>query len=216
LEVQADVASNANKRSSLSSESANFSLDAKSGTVSFGDDASTKALAGSISARLVINHSACGSCCSFVLVYRDNVTVQVITPSSACSSSSNVTAEPVALPSKDSPTSSRSVNFINEVGQRAKRYKRQSLSLGDSIHEEQRLERADVVCTFKEGSSIDSADGLGGCSISMDSMRAHAAVTQVESDRPHHLNRSGSSTSNETKRHCCLHGEACSTTAAPS
>ena len=45
-----------NKRASLSSESANFnldaksaySLDAKSATVSFSDDASTKALAGSI------------------------------------------------------------------------------------------------------------------------------------------------------------------------
>lgn len=36
------------KRASLSSESANFSIDAKSATVSFGDDASTKALAGSI------------------------------------------------------------------------------------------------------------------------------------------------------------------------
>ena len=61
LEVQADVAvsqlshantSTANKRASVSSESANVSLDAKSATVSFGDDtASTKALAGSICTR---------------------------------------------------------------------------------------------------------------------------------------------------------------------
>ena len=50
LEVQADVASNHNssKRASFSSESANFSIGEKSATVSFGDDASTKALAGSI------------------------------------------------------------------------------------------------------------------------------------------------------------------------
>ncbi len=62
LEVQADVTTNhSNKRASLSSESANFSLDAKSAysldaksaTVSFSDDASTKALAGSICNRLV-------------------------------------------------------------------------------------------------------------------------------------------------------------------
>ncbi len=53
-----------NKRASLSSESANFSLDAKSAysldaksaTVSFSDDASTKALAGSICNRLVLIH----------------------------------------------------------------------------------------------------------------------------------------------------------------
>ena len=36
------------KRASLSSESANLSLDAKSAVVSLGDNASTKALAGSI------------------------------------------------------------------------------------------------------------------------------------------------------------------------
>ena len=36
------------KRASLSSESANFSLDAKSAVISIGDNASTKALAGSI------------------------------------------------------------------------------------------------------------------------------------------------------------------------
>ena len=50
LEVQADVASNVTmvKRASFSSESANFSIGEKSATVSFGDDASTKALAGSI------------------------------------------------------------------------------------------------------------------------------------------------------------------------
>lgn len=50
LEVQADVASNVMmvKRASFSSESANLSIGEKSATVSFGDDASTKALAGSI------------------------------------------------------------------------------------------------------------------------------------------------------------------------
>ena len=62
LEVQADVnTGHTNKRASLSSESANFSLDAKSAysldaksaTVSFSDDASTKALAGSICNRFV-------------------------------------------------------------------------------------------------------------------------------------------------------------------
>ena len=42
------------KRSSISSESANFSIDAKSATVSFGDNVSTKALAGSICARYVL------------------------------------------------------------------------------------------------------------------------------------------------------------------
>ena len=63
LEVQADVnTGHTNKRASLSSESANFSLDAKSAysldaksaTVSFSDDASTKALAGSICNRYVV------------------------------------------------------------------------------------------------------------------------------------------------------------------
>lgn len=48
LEVQADVSSNLQKRNSFSSGSANFSIGEKSGTVSIGDNASTKALAGSI------------------------------------------------------------------------------------------------------------------------------------------------------------------------
>ncbi|XP_071113813.1 E3 ubiquitin-protein ligase RNF19B-like isoform X1 [Haliotis cracherodii] len=51
LEVQADVSTNHMsqcKRASFSSESANISLSEKSATVSFYDDASTKALAGSI------------------------------------------------------------------------------------------------------------------------------------------------------------------------
>ena len=55
LEIQADVSTHpTHKRNSISSESANFSLDAKSATVSFGDDASTKALAGSLCCRYVI------------------------------------------------------------------------------------------------------------------------------------------------------------------
>jgi len=51
LEVQAEVTTNhiqLQKRASLSSESANFSIDAKSVTVSFGDNMSVLALAGSI------------------------------------------------------------------------------------------------------------------------------------------------------------------------
>jgi len=57
LEVQAEVTNNSvmhqqqQKRASLSSESANFSIDAKSVTVSFGDNVSVIALAGSICAR---------------------------------------------------------------------------------------------------------------------------------------------------------------------
>jgi len=56
LEVQAEVTNNSvsqqqQKRASLSSESANFSIDAKSVTVSFGDNVSVVALAGSICAR---------------------------------------------------------------------------------------------------------------------------------------------------------------------
>ena len=48
--MQADVSTNvsSHKRASLSSESANISLSERSATVSFGDDCSTKALAGSI------------------------------------------------------------------------------------------------------------------------------------------------------------------------
>ena len=58
LEVQAEVthssgAEQHQKRASLSSESANFSIDAKSVTVSFGDNVSVVALAGSICARCV-------------------------------------------------------------------------------------------------------------------------------------------------------------------
>jgi len=54
LEVQAEVTPNSTqqqKRASLSSESVNFSIDAKSITVSFGDNVSIIALAGSICAR---------------------------------------------------------------------------------------------------------------------------------------------------------------------
>jgi len=57
LEVQAEVTNGSvaqqqqQKRASLSSESANFSIDAKSVTVSFGDNVSVIALAGSICAR---------------------------------------------------------------------------------------------------------------------------------------------------------------------
>jgi hypothetical protein len=57
LEVQAEVTTNhvqQQKRASLSSESANFSIDAKSVTVSFGDNLSVIALAGSICNRSVI------------------------------------------------------------------------------------------------------------------------------------------------------------------
>ena len=42
------MSSNLQKRNSFSSGSANFSIGEKSGTVSMGDNASTKALAGSI------------------------------------------------------------------------------------------------------------------------------------------------------------------------
>ena len=54
VEFQAEISAahahvmTSHKRASLSSESANFSLDAKSYTISLGDNASTKALAGSI------------------------------------------------------------------------------------------------------------------------------------------------------------------------
>jgi len=61
LEVQAEVTSSTTqhqKRASLSSESANFSIDAKSVTVSFGDNVSIIALAGSICARDKDNSSA--------------------------------------------------------------------------------------------------------------------------------------------------------------
>jgi len=62
LEVQAEVTHGSSaaqqqqqqKRASLSSESANFSIDAKSVTVSFGDNVSVVALAGSICARSVV------------------------------------------------------------------------------------------------------------------------------------------------------------------
>ena len=53
LEVHADVAASSRlqKCASLSSDSANLSLDAKSATVSFYDDASTRALTGSLCTR---------------------------------------------------------------------------------------------------------------------------------------------------------------------
>jgi len=56
LEVQAEVTNSSvaqqqQKRASLSSESANFSIDAKSVTVSFGDNVSIVALAGSLCTR---------------------------------------------------------------------------------------------------------------------------------------------------------------------
>jgi hypothetical protein len=54
--VQAEVTTNQvqqQKRASLSSESANFSIDAKSVTVSIGDNMSVVALAGSICNRSV-------------------------------------------------------------------------------------------------------------------------------------------------------------------
>lgn len=61
LEVQADVSSNLQKRNSFSSGSANFSIGEKSGTVSIGDNASTKALAGSIAGYRDKDNSSIGT-----------------------------------------------------------------------------------------------------------------------------------------------------------
>lgn len=50
------MSSNLQKRNSFSSGSANFSIGEKSGTVSMGDNASTKALAGSIAGYRYTSH----------------------------------------------------------------------------------------------------------------------------------------------------------------
>ena len=66
------------KRASLSSESVHLSLDAKSAVVSLGDNASTKALAGSI----------CNRCEATCTLYHDCVLHNVVTARNLAASAS--------------------------------------------------------------------------------------------------------------------------------
>ncbi|KAI0215928.1 E3 ubiquitin-protein ligase RNF19A [Lamellibrachia satsuma] len=159
LEVHADVAASSRlqKCASLSSDSANLSIDTKSATVSFCDDASTRALTGSLCTRDRDNMSA--------IVAPLDVNVEA-PPSrhrhNSVVSSSGAEASVTTTTLKGSPTSTRSVNFLptyDEVIGRSKRYKRQSVSVGDSIHEHavRTLERASV--TSFAGDDVVSVGG---------------------------------------------------------
>lgn len=79
LEVQAEVMATVvplhSKRDSLSSESANLSIDTKSCTISFGDNVSTKALAGSLYIRLLFyRFKICVDLTLFDLIYEYELT----------------------------------------------------------------------------------------------------------------------------------------------
>ena len=104
---------------------------------------------------------------------------------------------------KGSPTSARSVNFLpaDESIARSKRYKRQSVSVGDSIHEHsvRTLERAGV--TSFAGDDVVSVGGSTrrghgqrrtspseASSVSVECVTSttsnYPGLTEVESDRP--------------------------------
>jgi hypothetical protein len=163
--------------------------------VSFGDDASTKALAGSICQKDKDNQSA--------VIPPLEVHVDVVSNTARYRHGSG-SADPGTARSagNGSPTSSRSVSFIGDEiinGQygRTKRYKRQSLSVGDRIHEhaERNLERLSIRsfnegdCTMENGvrqkagalvspsqesaCSSSSHPGSPPCSTSYESMASH-------------------------------------------
>lgn len=205
LEVQADVSANPplRKRASLSSESANFSIGDKSATVSYGDDASTKTLAGSI------------------VGYRDKDSISATSPSLEVqvetmsnrwrnNSGSSICAElkcnQVASPTQWSPVSGRSGSFSgDDVKNTYTKYRKNiRMSIEEKIHEhlDSRINELDnksvegtelkksnrsqehamslpLVNTQCKGSSIESI----GCSVTVGG-KSLPGLSEVESSSP--------------------------------
>ncbi|XP_014776760.1 E3 ubiquitin-protein ligase RNF19B [Octopus bimaculoides] len=158
LEVQADVFINptVRERTSLSSESANFSIGEKSATVSYGDDASTKTLAGSIAG------------------YRDKDSISATSPSleaqtetvstrwrnnSGSSIGAEIKCNQVASPIQWSPVSGRSGSFSGDDVKCSymKHRKAMRLSIDEKIHE-----HLDSRSTDLDKPSTESVCGVGG------------------------------------------------------
>ncbi|XP_064651769.1 E3 ubiquitin-protein ligase RNF19A-like isoform X2 [Lineus longissimus] len=184
LEVHADVATSAcmGKRASFSSESANFSLSEKSAILPCGDDASMKALAGSI------------------IGGRDNASISSIIPPLDVHIDINETSQSKSASNHGSPISGRSVTFCEEgKGHHGKkRHRHRSRSFGDKIHEhsehpeESAIERLSMHSLALDESSAETsprdADGDSSCNGHQAVVIKHGGLTEVESDRPEGYN----------------------------
>lgn len=186
LEVQAEVSTSVaplqNKRGSLSSESANLSIDTKSGTISFGDNISTKALAGSLCVRDRDNNSATVSLSETPIESTNNQVITATAASDACSGESGFLPR-ACIHRYGSPPASRSVSFVRDLktsdmsstnhdaGCRAKTYKRQSMSVGDSIDE-----RVETNFDYLSVHSLAEEPGLECCTGGSDIVAMVAAA----------------------------------------